>query len=59
MVIYMETQISNRMKIPLSQYKALIKDELWVTVLNYKKYNVADGVVDIVCLPDLIIKKTL
>lgn len=57
MVIYMETQISNRMKIPLSQYKALIKDELWVTVLNYKKYNVADGVVDIVCLPDLIIKK--
>lgn len=54
----MEQRSANRMSMPLSEYKAKVKDELWLVAKEAVAQKAADAIVAIECSQELIDAKT-
>lgn len=58
-VLNMENTNADRIKIPLADYKAKVKDEWWMYGKEAVEQKTADVVVDVVCTPELIEKREI
>lgn len=54
MIVKMETKNSERIGIPLLEYRKRIKDEWWLYGAEAVKSKTADAVADVLCTPELI-----
>jgi ATP-dependent protease ClpP protease subunit len=54
MVRKMEKRNADRMSMPLAQYKAKVKDELWMDSAQSREQKAADAIVDLQCSNELV-----
>lgn len=54
LILGLEERIASRLKIPVSEYKVKVKDEMWLSSKESIKEKAADKIVDISCSEDLV-----